>query len=75
MRVNSAKTKGMVISTPQMFKHHQFKEEKTNVKCNNITLQRVSERKLLGITLDEHFHFDKHISKLLLVTFYAEKLK
>ena len=62
---NSAKTKVMVISTPQMSKHHQLKEEKLNIKCNNITLERVSEWKLLGSTLDEHFHLDKHISKLL----------
>ena len=40
---NSAKTKVMVISTPQMSKHHQLKEEKINVKCNNVTLERVSE--------------------------------
>ena len=39
--LNSAKTKVMVISTPQMSKHHQLKEEKLNVKCNNITLERV----------------------------------
>ena len=62
---NSAKTKVMVISTPQMSKHHQLKEEKLNVKCNNITLERVSQWKSLGITLDEHFHLDKHISNLL----------
>ena len=35
---NSAKTKVMVILTPQMSKHHQLKEEKINVKCNNSTL-------------------------------------
>ena len=40
---NSAKTKVAVISTPQMSKHHQLKEEKINVKCNNVTLERVSE--------------------------------
>ena len=55
----------MVISTPQMSKHHQLIEEKINVKCNNITLERVSEWTLLGITLSEHFHLDKRISKLL----------
>ena len=55
----------MVILTPQMSKRHQLKEEKINVKCNNITLERVSEWKLLGITHEEHFHLDKHISKLL----------
>ena len=60
---NSAKTKVMVISTPQMSKHHQLKEERLYVKCNNITLERASEWKLLGITLAEHL--DKHISKLL----------
>ena len=47
-----------------MSKHHQLKEEKLNVKCNNITLERVSEWKLLSITLDEYSHLDKHISNL-----------
>ena len=37
----------------------------TNLKKKNITLERVPELKLLGITLDEHFQLDKHISKLL----------
>ena len=55
----------MVILTPQMSKRHQLKEEKINVKCNNITLERVSEWELLGITHEEHFYLDKHISKLL----------
>ena len=62
---NSVKAKVMVISTPKISKHHQLQKEKLSVKCNNITLERVSEWKLLGITLDEHFHLDKHISKLL----------
>ena len=52
----------MVITTLQMSKHHQLKEEKLNVKCNNVTLERVSEWKLLDITLREHFHLDNHIS-------------
>ena len=54
----------MVITAPQMSKHHQLKEEKINVKCNSIILERVLEWKLLGITLDEHLQLDKHISKL-----------
>ena len=44
----------MVISTLQMSKHHKLKEEKINVKCNNITLERVPEWKLPGITLSKH---------------------
>ena len=44
---------------------NQLKEEKVIVKCNNITLERVSEWKLYGTTFDEHFHFGKHMSKLL----------
>ena len=60
-----------------MSKHHQLKEEKINVKCNNITLERVSELKLLGIALDENFHLDKYILKLLkdYYTFFAKKAK
>ena len=64
LNINITKTKVMLISTPQMSKYHQLKEEKVNVKCNNITLERVSEWKLLGVTLDEHFQLDKHYSKL-----------
>ena len=60
---NSAKTKMLVILTPQMPKHHQV-EKKFDVICISITLERVSEWKLLGITLNEHFLLDKHISKL-----------
>ena len=55
----------MAISTPQMKTHYQIKEEKISVKCNNITIERLSEWKLLGITLDKHFQLDKRISKLL----------
>ena len=55
----------MLISTLQISKHHQLKEEKIDVKCNNITLERVSEWKLLGIALDDYFHLDKPISKIL----------
>ena len=32
---------------------------------NNVALERASEWKLPGITLDEHFQLDKHISELL----------
>ena len=60
---SSAKTKVMIISTTQMSNHHQLKEEKISVKCNIIP-ERVSQWKLLGITLDKKF-LDKHISKLL----------
>ena len=67
---NSAKTKLTVLSTPQVFKHHQLKEEKINIKCNNITLERVSEWELLDITLDEHFHLNKHISAEKVITMY-----
>ena len=47
-----------------MSKHHQL-EEKIFAICNSITLERVSEWKLLGITLNKHFHLEKQISRLL----------
>ena len=55
----------MVVLPPQMSKNLQLKEERIKVKCNNITLEKVPELKILGITLEEHFQLDKHISKLL----------
>ena len=39
-------------------------KKKFNVICISITLEIVSEWKLLSITLNEHFLLDKHISKL-----------
>ena len=66
----------MVVLPPQMSKNRQLKEERIKVKCNNITLEKVPELKILGITLEEHFQLDKRISKLLKAWyFYAEKVK
>ena len=73
---NSDKKKVMVVLPPQMSKNRQLKEERIKVKCNNITLEKVPELKILGITLEEHFQLDKRISKLLKAWyFYAEKVK
>ena len=57
-----------------MSQHHKIKEEKINVKCNNITLERVPEWKLLGITLGKHLQRDKNISKSL-KAFYSERVE
>ena len=48
-----------------MFVRHQPKDEQVKICCNHITLERVSEWKLLGVTIDENLTLNKHVSLLL----------
>ena len=53
---NPNKTKVMVISSRQMVQYHQLDSfNKVNIKCNNRSIEKVKEYKLLGIILNEHF--------------------
>ena len=46
----------MVISSRQMAQYHQIdSSNKVNIKCDNESIERVKEYKLLGIILDEYF--------------------
>ena len=56
----------MVISSRQMEQYHQLdSSNKVNIKCNNKSIKRVKEYKLLGIILDEHFELHSHVNKIL----------
>ena len=63
---NPNKAKVMVILSRQMAQYHQLdSSNKANIKCNNKNIERVTEYKLLGIILDEHFELHSHINKIL----------
>ena len=63
---NPNKAKLIVISSRQMVQYHKLDSSKTvNIKCNNKTIERVNEYKLLGIILDKHFELHSHVNKIL----------
>ena len=63
---NPNKAKLMVISSRQMAQYHKLdSSKKVNIKCNNKTIERVKEYKLLGIILDKHFELHSHVDKIL----------
>ena len=63
---NPNKAKIMVISSREMAQYHkQNSSKKVNIKCNNKTIERANEYKLLGIILDKHFELQSHVDKIL----------
>ena len=49
-----------------MAQYHQLdNSNKVNIKCNNKSVERVKEYKILGIILDEHFELHSHANKIL----------
>ena len=63
---NPNKAKLIVISSRQMVQYHKLDSSKTvNIKCNNKTIERVNEYKLLGVILDKHFELHSHVDKTL----------
>ena len=49
-----------------MAQYHQLdSSNKVNIKCNNKSVERVKEYKILGIILDEHFELHSHANKIL----------
>ena len=62
---NTGKAKFMVISSNQLSTCHKLKDEQLHICCNNNKLERVTEWKLLGLTIDENLTLNNHISKML----------
>ena len=53
---NCKKTKSMLFSTRKMSQHHQlYNNDKLKISCNNQTIERVQQYKLVGVAIDEHF--------------------
>ena len=62
---NTGKTEFMLIASKQLLARHKLKDEQLQICCNNTELERVTEWKLLGLTIDENLTLNNHISKML----------
>ena len=61
----TGKTKPMLITSIQLSARHKLKDEQLQICCNNTELERVTEWKLLAVTIDENLTLNNHISKML----------
>ena len=55
----------MLITSIQLSARHKLKDEQLQICCNNTELERVTEWKLLAVTIDENLTLNNHISKML----------
>ena len=62
---NTGKTKFMLITLNQLLAQHKLKDEQLQICSNNTELERVTEWKLLGLTIHENLTLNNHIPKLL----------
>ena len=62
---DNGKTKFMLIASKQLSVRHKLKDKQLQICCNNTELERVTEWKLLGLTIDENLTLNNHISKML----------
>ena len=60
MIINEAKSKCMMIGTSQRLSKLQSRT--LNVNVNDQTLDNVDNEKLLGVCLDSHLQFNKHVN-------------
>ena len=60
---NTGKTKFMLIASKQLSVRH--KDGQLHICCNSTELERTTEWKLLGLTIDENLTLSNHISKIL----------
>ena len=58
---NTGKTRFMLISSNQLSTRHKVKDEQLQICHNNTELERVTEWKLLGLTIDENLTLNNHI--------------
>ena len=61
---NCKKTKSMLFSTRKMSQHHQLYNNDIKLSCNNQTIERVQQYKLLGVAIDEHFELYTHVRNI-----------
>lgn len=55
----------MLISTPQMAQCHSLEEQKLPIPCDNTPLKRITCTKLLGVYVDQHLTWKKHVDHVL----------
>ena len=59
MALNTSKTKSLLITTQQKF--HRLNDHSLKVMINGKLIEQVQHAKLLGVTLDCHLTWEKHI--------------
>ena len=64
----------MFISSNQLSARHKLIDEQLQICCNNTELERVTEWKLLGLTIDENLTLSNHISKITTIYQNAKRL-
>ena len=62
MALNTSKTKSILITTQQKF--HRLNDRSLNVVINGKLIEQVQHAKLLGVTLDCHLTWEKHIDHI-----------
>ena len=65
LALNCSKTKWMLISTPQMAHVHNLDVCSVPVACREISLERITCTKLLGVQLDHNLKWNDHVKSLL----------
>ena len=55
------KTKQVVLSTNQLVRVHDLSNQTTQLEISNRQLERVSEKKLLGVKLQENLKWNDHV--------------
>ena len=63
--ITTGKTKFILIASKQLLARQKLKDEQLQICCNNTELERVTERKLLCVTINESLTLNNHISKIL----------
>ena len=70
---NIGKTKFMLITSKQLSTRHKLKNEQLQICCNTTEPERITEWKLLGLTIDGNLTLNNHISKMLKRLLFALK--
>ena len=56
----------MLFSTRKISQHHPLSNNDIlKVNCNNQTIERVQQYKLIGVVIDEHFELYTHVRNIL----------
>ena len=55
----------MLITSKQLSTRHKLKNEQLQICCNTTEPERITEWKLLGLTIDGNLTLNNHISKIL----------
>ena len=63
----------MLITSKQLSTRHKLKNEQLQICCNTTEPERITEWKLLGLTIDGNLTLNNHISKMLKRLLFALK--